>query len=453
MSGTLHNGWATKAEKSRQWVPAELFDDPQVGDYLTPVNDRPRKLISLLRYLVILFAVASLALFFYQCIRNINKFATIDLTSYIRASDCFFNGGNPYVEASRRYIYPLFLLLIVYPFQFLMSSAALKGLTAAIWSLGLYLSFTLALTGSWKYLYGDRSHKEALKRHFLPLCLIVVMLHPALQDEFLNGQVNLLVLGATVAFFLLVDRNKMFWGALFLAAAASIKISPGLCLLYPLLMGRYRTVFYFFPLLALFTVGIPWLINPHSLDYYRYFVGDVMPSITGSDFAGGFKSFSVVSTLSYIFHIAWYPPLKIAVVCALAAALCAPIIRYGHINATRNNRWGRFVTFAAIISVIPLTFPMSEAHHLLILVIPGIAIVAYWQHLIVSGKSLFHDRMALLFMLCIVGLHVGHGLKDTPIRLISLIGIYVGMILLLKGPAVLPNASSSGPTDATIPIY
>jgi len=412
-----------------------LFDCAPVGDYLVSVNDRTLKIISLLRYLVIFTAMASLALFFYQCIRNINKFDTIDLTSYIRASDCFFNGGNPYVAESRRYIYPLFLLLIVWPFQLLMSGAALKGLSAAIWSLGLCLSFSFALTGCWKYLYGDRSHIEALKRHFLPLCLIVVMLHPSFQDEFLNGQVNLFVLGGTVAFFLLIDRNKMFWGALFLAAAASIKISPGLCLLLPLLMRQYRTVFYFFPLMALFTVVIPWLVNPHSLDYYRYFVSDVMPAITGSDFEGGFKSFSILSTLSYIFHIAWYPPLKIAVVCAIAAMLCAPIILYGRKKGTRENKWGRFVTFAAIVTVIPLTFPMSEAHHLLLLVVPYIAIVAHWQNVIESGKSLFHDSLALLFILCIVGLHIGHGLKDTPIRLFSLIGIYVGMILLLKGPA------------------
>ena len=409
------------------------------------MSDNTRKINSLLRYLVLFFAVASMALFFYQCIRNINKFATIDLSSYIFASDCFFNGVNPYIEESRRYIYPLFLLLIVWPFGFLMSGTALKGLTAAIWSLGLYLSFFLALTGCWKYLYGDYSHKESFKKHFLSLCLIVVMLYPSFQDEFLNGQVNLLVLGATVAFFLLVNRKMMFWGAVFLAVAASIKISPGLCLLYPLLLRQYRTIFYFIPLLVLFTIGIPWLINPHSLDYYRYFIYDVMPAITGSDFAGGFKSFSIVSTLSYIFRIEWYPPLKIAAVCALAMALCTPIILYGHNNARTSHPWGRFVTFAAIISVIPLTFPMSEAHHLLLLVVPCIAIIAYWQSVIISEKPLLHDPMALFFMLCIIGLHIGHGLKDTPIRLFSLICIYVGMILLLKGPAVLPDVSSIKP--------
>jgi hypothetical protein len=313
-----------------------------------------------------------------------------------------------------------------------MSSPALRAITAGIWSLGLYVSLFLTLGAGWKMMYGHRSLIDALKKNIFMIAILVLMVHPSLQDEFLNGQVNLFVMGATAGFLILLERNRLFGAALLLAIAASIKIAPGFALFYVLFSRQYKVALYFFPLAFLFCVGIPYMINEQSLEYYRYFVSVVMPTITGSDLEGGFRSFSIISTLSYLLNIHWYPPFKILATGVLAAGLLIPIVFYAREGFQDTGKLFRFTTFGAIVSVVPLTFPMSEAHHLLLQIIPFIAIIAYWRYLIENKESLLRDRLSLVFLLSGLGYHVGHGLKDTPIRLLSLIGVYCGLILLLK---------------------
>ncbi len=395
-------------------------------------GQKKNKLLIFGKYIFIAFALVSLVLFFYQHIRNINKFADADLTSYIRASIWFFSGENPYQDVVRRFIYPQFLLLVLVPFHSVLASPMLRGITAFVWGLGLYLSFFLTLAASWKHLYGFKSFSESLKQNVPAIALLVMMTHPLLQDEFLNGQVNLFVMGSTAAFFFFLEKNKLFWAALFLAIATSIKIAPGFVLFYILFTRQYKVVLYYIPLVFIFVFGLPYLVNNNSLVYYRYFVSDVMPNITGSDFEGGFKSFSIISTLSYVLSIHWYPPLKILVVGLLTLGLFAPVCRMAFRNFKSKSFQFRFVTFGTMIAILPLTFPMSEPHHLLLQIIPFISIIAYWKEIWESGEKIYKDNLSVIFILCMLGYQIGHGLKDTPIRLLSLIGVYVGMILLMR---------------------
>lgn len=389
-------------------------------------------LLTVLKYLAIAFAFISIVLFYYQCVRNINKFGDIDLTSYIRASKWFFSGENPYQPVVRRFIYPQFFLLVVAPFHNVLGSPLWRGLTAFIWSGGLYLSLFLTLVASYRRYYKCEGFVKCIKENLLPISMIVILSHPLMQDEFLNGQVNLFVMGSTAAFFFFLEKNKMATAALFLALAISIKIAPGFCLLYLLFTKQFKTIIYFVLFTFLFTIGIPYLINSSSLEYYRYFVTDVMPNITGSDFEGGFKSYSIISTLSYLFKIEWYPPLKILAVLILSLGLFLPVYLVGRKNFSEANFQFKFLLFGTLVSILPMTFPMSEPHHLLLQIIPFISIVYYWSEIIKKGESLFKDKLSLLFMICALGYHIGHGLKDTPIRLLTFIALYTGLILLMK---------------------
>jgi hypothetical protein len=92
----------------------------------------------------------------------------------------------------------------------------------------------------------------------------------------------------------------------------------------------------------------------------------------------------------------------------------------------------KFSCFSAIVAALPLAFPMSEAHHLLLSTLPFIAVLSYWENMIKNGQSPLQDKLTLLILLSIFGLHVGHGLKEIPLRCISLIGVYVCMLELLK---------------------
>ncbi len=393
---------------------------------------RNRRIGQIVRFIILFFGIASIILFFYQSIRNHNYVGGNDLTSYLKASSWFFSGENPYTAEVRRYIYPLFLVVVSYPFTFLQSGYLSKSFTAACWSLLSYFAFFLTIFTSLRYLNGVQAGKVGTQQNLLFVSVLILLVHPFLQDEFLNGQVNLFVLGCTAGYFFMLQRRRSVWAALFLAVATSLKIAPGLCLLFVVFGYQYRTVVYFLLFVVLFTVAIPCLINNESLAYYRYFITEVMPQITGSDFEGGFKSFSVISTVSYVWGIHWYPPLKIAAVGILALGLFAPVLLITRRTIDRADSFSKFATFATVVSIIPLTFPMSESHHLLILTIPFLAIMVYWRQVRKSTNSFWRNRLSVWFFVSLAILHIGQGIKTTPLRLLGLIGIYIGMVMLLS---------------------
>ncbi len=392
--------------------------------------DSPR-LTRLVTIALILFAGCSLILFFYQSITVVNKLALIDLTGYIKASKRFFSDINPYLEGKRRFIYPLFLLIIVYPLQSLVTTPLGKSIAAAIWSCGAFTTFFLTVAASWKYLYGQ-TQIASLRYRIVQTAILVVMLHPFLQDEFLNGQTNLFVIGALCAFYLFSENQKELWAGFFLAIAAALKIAPAFCLAYVLFTKQWRTIGYFVFFFLLFTLGIPLLINAKTVSLYQYYINDVMPSLTALETLEGFRSFSLPSTAGHLFGFAWSSTTKVIASACTALLLWLPIWLRAKDRFTQASASYKFTCFSAIIATLPLAFPMSEAHHLLLLTMPFMAVIAYWEYLISMGKSPLNDKLTLLLLLSIFGLHVGHGLKEIPLRCISLIGVYVCMLELLK---------------------
>ncbi|MEW5796929.1 MAG: glycosyltransferase family 87 protein [Candidatus Zixiibacteriota bacterium] len=214
-----------------------------------PGASRFRKILTAV---VITVAAGSLLLFYYQSVRNYFKFAEIDFTSYLRASAWFFSAENPYQEVTRRYLYPLFLLVVVYPFTLLQQGPLGKSVSISVWSLGAVATFLATMAATWKHQFNLASKRSALRANLLPAALLVLMLHPFLQDEFLNSQANLYVLGCIAAYFFFLERDRQFWATLFLAAAASIKVAPALCLLYAVVSKQFRTPVYFVVLVVAF---------------------------------------------------------------------------------------------------------------------------------------------------------------------------------------------------------
>ena len=384
------------------------------------------------KYLIILFSAVSAVLFFWQSIQHIHYPNGNDLQSYVNASQLFLNGENPYTGTVRRYIYPLFMAVVIYPLTLFKTGYIQKSVMAGLWSILGYFAFFSTIFASWNLVYEKRQAWDWVRKNLFQLALIFLLLYTFLQVDFINGQVNLIVVGLTAGFFFMLQKDKSFPAALFLAAAASIKIAPGLCIVLALLTRRYRVVLYFIGLFILFVFILPYLINSWSFEYYRYFINEVAPIITGSDMQNGFENFSLISTISYLFGIHWHPVTKIVAVCLLAAGLTAPVILLARKVYNEADGFYRLACLAAVMAALPLTFPMSESHHLLVLLIPVLVIIAYWQEILKSGAGLLKDRLSLWFIVCLTVLHAGQGLKPTPLRLLALLGIYSGLLVLLK---------------------
>ncbi|MGH8016454.1 MAG: glycosyltransferase family 87 protein, partial [Candidatus Zixiibacteriota bacterium] len=206
------------------------------------------KSILILKRIVVVIGVFSILLFFYQSLRNFNHTGGNDLTSYLSSSHWFFGGENPYDDPNtppvRRYIYPLFLLLVVYPFTFLQANFVGKTFTATIWALVSNFCFFASVFTLWKYWGYEQKTAALFKDNIFKLSLIIILLHPFLEAEFLNSQANLFVLGCVVGFFTMINRRLQWAAALFLSVAVSLKIAPGVLLIYALLTKQYRAIVY-----------------------------------------------------------------------------------------------------------------------------------------------------------------------------------------------------------------
>ncbi|MFQ5606726.1 MAG: glycosyltransferase family 87 protein [Candidatus Zixiibacteriota bacterium] len=391
---------------------------------------------------LIAFATGSLILFYYQSIRNHNYEGGNDLSSYLAASDDFYRGQNPYREKPRRYIYPLFLASVVYPLAALQSGALEKSIAAGLWSLMAFLAFFGLLAKTVKTLpqwpgsgsITDAEIKLSRGQELTLYAALVALLHPFMQDEFLNGQINLFIVGACGWYFLALEKKRHRQAGLALALAATLKIAPGALALYALFTRRYRTLGYFSAFLALFVFGLPLLVNSNSIEYYSYFMKTVSAALVAGESELSFKSYSILSTAGHVFGFGMSPGTKITTVFALAMTLGSlPLFELSRYpKSDTGSGFARFIAFSAMLVVIPLTFPMSESHHLLILIYPALITAALWMKRDAPVSSSPIRAPALLLSGAFVILHLGQAFKGTPLRTLALLGIYGGLLWLLR---------------------
>lgn len=388
-------------------------------------------LVKTLKIITVLFSLALIIWFFYQSILHHSNPNGNDLTALTNASRQFYEGENPYAISSGQYIYPLFPAMAAYPMTFLQSGFIPKVICASLWSSLSYLAFFLTIIMSWRFVDRIKSGATILRQNLFSIALLTLILYPFLREEFLNGQINLIVLGGIGGFFGMLRKDRQLWAALFLSVSASISIGPAVCILYVLFTRQYRAAMAFIPLLFLLNIGFPYMINPQSLDYCGYFLAEVVPHLTENWAAGEFGSYSILASIGHIFSIGWSINTKLALtgLCGIGLFLPPTLLAMGYIM--KAGRFFIYTFFATIICIITLIFPMFKPYHLLIMTIPFIAILIYWKKTIGAKKPIWKDSLSLLFMGCVIALHLGLIYKQFSVSCLSLAGIYLGFNMLL----------------------
>jgi len=380
--------------------------------------------------LLLLFAFGSVGLFTYQSVRNFNRPDGNDLTVYLNASDEFYHDINPYQHTIRRYIYPLFLTSVLYPLALVAQSAFGKALVSGLWAVLSFLVFFLTIASIRRRLSTGSPVLRDIQERLLFYALMIIGLYPFLQDEFLNGQINLFVVGLVGVFFVLLESGKQKSAALVLSIATAIKLAPAVFVLYALAQKRFRTVLYVTALTPALIFGVPALVSSHVLEFYTYYFHTVTATLTAKEASFGYRSFSALSTITHALSVTLPPLVRIGLSGALTLALALPAFVYATHRAT--STWRRVVMLALSASIIPLVFPMSESHHLLILTFPMIVIAFYLEDMLRSGVSLLRDGVTTVFLPAFVTLHIGQAFKETPLRFFGVLGIYFGLALLLR---------------------
>ena len=285
-----------------------------------------------------------------------------DFTSYIYASRLLSVNQNPYDPASSvtsqidypkpsfPYIYPLTLAFLMTPLSYIPYSVAIS-----IWFFaGLFsLLFTI-------YILSKRETNGTggyWKRTDISIvsALAILLLFNIVQNNFLNGQLNFIILLLSVLSYDYCSRGKKFSAAFVLALAVSLKLTPVIFLLYFLLKKEYKLFIYgtaMIPLLLL----LPYLMIGNNITaFYAYYANNFL--------------FEPGQNLNFLLSIFNNVYGRIAVIIALLLILISITLLYGK-NRSRiiqNNVFSIYCLFL-------LLFTPKLQTHTLIFIMPAVVI-------------------------------------------------------------------------------
>ena len=278
-----------------------------------------------------------------QTIRKAERSTGNDLVGYLAASKALYAQQDPYHLPDRfPYIYPLFLATVIRPLASLPVRAASVAWFALQWACLIYVLRAARLR------FGPREVTGAVA-----ILILVAIFGDVLQIEFLNGQVNLIVLCLVVASVALAEARPSIAPAL-LGAAIAIKLTPALLLVYWAVRRRFAFVFQAFAWAVAFIL-LPWIVVRGRLwpmygDYVHNFI---LARTQSADPHGREIFFSVYGFIGWLTGSA---PGR-AIVVASALLLVGGLVALAHRSAQREGGW-------VYLAATPLLSPMSEVHHL-----------------------------------------------------------------------------------------
>jgi len=201
----------------------------------------------------------------------------VDFWAYYNGGSRFADRQNPYFWGNdpqgnpiiSDYLYPptvlpVFSLLALLPYN----AARL------LWVILYGLSFLAIL--AWM----ARSFTPDWRDAFLVLSLLLTLVSHPLLSHILHGQVDVFIISLILACYLCYARRRRLLGAIILAAATLIKVSPAFLLIYFVLFQRDLRFLWMYAAALAVLIGLSLLAVPAGMyaDYVRY----VLPEVSRS---------------------------------------------------------------------------------------------------------------------------------------------------------------------------
>lgn len=211
-----------------------------------------------------------------------------------------------------------------------------------------------------------------------------------LQDNFLNGQVNILLLFICTLFLKYLLNGNVLVASLYLAIAISIKLTPAILLFFLLFNKNYKAVSLTLVFSFILIIGFPYLITKEkSLLFYKYYLDTFILNRTPGDHE--ITGFS----LTYFFG---FINSKISIFLSLSVMLLLNFWNQIH-SKIQSIAIRKVILFSLYLISILLISPMSEGHHL-IFILPA---YLFLLNLIVKNpnKLLVGSFLAVTFFLLV----------------------------------------------------
>jgi hypothetical protein len=283
-----------------------------------------------------------------------------DFTAYLDAARALAGGGNPYLASERfPYSYPLTLAWMLVPLLL-----APIWLAAAVW-------FGATVFSYWRVV----NHSAVAGAQRLTRCepvalavIVAVVLLQIVQNELLNGQINLAVAAIALGSIALSERRRPVAAAALWGLGVALKLFP--LILIPWFLVRRRWTELFGGALAaavLCLLPVVW-VGPEAVRWTIAYFERIAAGQAGAAHVPDFIHLNVAWTIGHAAGFASTPAwlLLATAVVLVGAAIVADI---------RRGVSGGLHSAVIYLSLVVLLSPKSETHHM-VFTIPAVILLA-----------------------------------------------------------------------------
>jgi hypothetical protein len=395
---------------------------------------------SQLQIIVAALGLSTLVVFAVGAFRKAYRPGGYDVHCFLTTARAVRAGTNPYqVEMPIPYNYPLLPSTAAVPLTFLPESLVHAG-----W----FLASLVALTTVAALLASRLARSVGLDRArdlIVPLGCASLLLVGAIQNHLLNGQTDAFVLLLCVLFWIDWLEGSPSRAAFWLGLAVSLKLVPGIFFI-PLLLRRSWSVMAQTGLwIVVLSVVAPMLFLGTGVfsAYDQYARTVLFPELHTSAHSEHYPhSYTLYGALI------WLVPAcknslaaKVAGALVVLSALCVMEIR-----GESSCPWRRFARLEAYLASILLLAPLSQPHHL-ILLLPGVWLLGL-RWLAVPNRSLRVE----LFELLPYGLFPLWKVTGGPVEFVAVGWLFIAALRRAAGPnwpAIAPPMESVAPVRRT----
>lgn len=318
-----------------------------------------------------------------------------DLMVYLASARALLRGGNPYWKGDvpqGHGPYPLTVDVLVIPLTWLPLWVA-----EAVWftlSAAALLGALAILDGLW-----IRAVPAAPVTRRVPfsvrLAAVVAIFFVPLQSHFTFGQLNLMILLVCCLYLRAQLDGREDQAAMWLGGGIALKLIPGVFLAGLVATRKVRTLLVTGAWTIALAVAVPALVSRHVLAFYGGWWLDRLRQHADAPVAITWRTrFSLGGMLVRVWpDLGGVPGLSYW----LAAIVLAPIVTL-HLAKERDARTA-LTLFALYLAAIPLISPISEMHHLTLL------IASLWLWFLAAGSPPYRPAFDAIGVGVVVAVH------------------------------------------------
>ncbi len=320
-----------------------------------------------------------------------------DFTLFLDSSINFFRQKNPYIkEGNFEFLYPQTLCVLIYPLTLLNYKISIL-----VW---FFLNFG-ALALAFHYFINIIDKNRQVNKEYL-FSIVFIALFAIMQDNFLNGQVNFIVLFLCILFFKFFLQSKKLYSSIFLALAISIKVTPMIFLVFLLASKDYKTIILtiLFSIFLILFIPIILTNSEFVMSNYKYYLETfILHRTTNFSSSNLHAGFSLTRILGIYFG-------KYSLI--ISATLSLGLLFISQFRKTNISP----ILFSGYLLCILLIAPMSEKHHL-ILALPLIL-------LLITIRNYF----TLNLIIIAIFIFASSIKENVYLTLFSVILLYIGLV-------------------------